>query len=89
MQSYVDLPRFEYTCMHSEPEIFISLTEKELEMTLGNDLVDGKEAIVRNINRCRELYMRDTQEYGSLIYRLLYVVETTNKRHNNAQLSLI
>lgn len=35
---------------------FESLTEKELLATFGAELIHGKEAIVRNIKKCRELY---------------------------------
>lgn len=57
---------------------FESLTEKELLATFGAELIHGKEAIVRNIKKCRELYntyaakSHDSKFYLMHFDKLLY-----------------
>ena len=56
----------------SELENFNSLTEKELISTFGDGLVGGKEAIIRNIARCREIYIRYSKTFMDKKFRLIH-----------------
>jgi len=55
-----------------ELENFNSLTEKELISTFGDSLAGGKEAIVRNIARCREIYIRYSKTFMDRKFRLIH-----------------
>ena len=50
------------------PEHFQSLTEKELILTFGSFLQHGKEAIVRNIFKVRELYIKYSKEQNFKLF---------------------
>ena len=56
----------------SELENFNSLTEKELISTFGDALMGGKEAIIRNIARCREIYIRYSRSFIDKKFRLIH-----------------
>jgi len=56
----------------SELENFNSLTEKELISTFGDALMGGKEAIIRNIARCREIYIRYSRSFMDRKFRLIH-----------------
>ena len=56
----------------SELENFNSLTEKELISTFGDALMGGKEAIIRNIARCREIYIRYSKTFMDKKFRLIH-----------------
>merc|ERR1719394_2078682 len=56
----------------SELENFNSLTEKELISTFGDALMGGKEAIIRNIARCREIYIRYSRSFMDKKFRLIH-----------------
>jgi len=63
---------------------FESLTERELLSTFGPELIHGKEAIVRNIKKCRELYTSyaaksaDAKFYLMHFDRLMYDFELSH-----------
>jgi len=54
------------------PEHFQSLTEKELILTFGDYLSHGKEAIVRNIYKVRELYIRYSRTFQDGQFRVIH-----------------
>ena len=57
------------------PGIFnftVGILEKELISTFADALMGGKEAIIRNIARCREIYIRYSRSFMDRKFRLIH-----------------